>query len=94
MTDDNDVGTLVPDPNNDSIISDGHDIAPDLRQVTNAQSRISMRGCSTDQAADDTALVLGNGATVSGNLRPSLGIPGTTWDASIGWSNHSYPRRR
>jgi hypothetical protein len=94
MTDDNDIGTLVPDPDNDSIISDGHNVAPDLRQITNAQSKISLRGCSTDQAADDTARVLGNGATVSGNWLPSVGMPETTWDASLGWSNHSHPRRR
>ena len=92
MTDDNNVGTLVPDPDNNLIISDGHDIAPDLRQITNAQSQLSLRGCSTDQAADDTARILGNGATISGNWWPSVGIPGTPWDASLRWSNHSYPR--
>ncbi len=92
MTDDNDVGTLVPNPDNGSIISDGHDVAPDLRRITNAHSQISLRGCKTDHAADDAARVLGNGATVSGNWWSSVGIPGTTWDASLRWSNHSYPR--
>ena len=62
-----------------------------LKKITDKDTQISLRGCSTAPAADALAKYLGNGATVSGNYYYSSNIPWTPWDVSIWWKNFSYP---
>ena len=77
------------DPSN---VGSWQDITALLRKVTDANSQISLRGCSTAPAANRLARILGNGATVSGNSFPTVNILFSDANLSIWWENYSYPK--
>ena len=54
-----------------------------LQRITNAQTKILLRSCSSATAASRIAKLLANNATVSGNHSISFGIPFTT--KNLGW---------
>ncbi len=50
-----------------------------LNNITDADSDISLRGCSTAELAENLDEALGGEPTVSGNPIPVIGIPWTKW---------------
>ena len=63
------------------VLLGSEDITTLLRDVTDANSSISLRGCHSYRTALEMRTAL-DGATVTGSVTYMIGIPGTTW--SIG----------
>ncbi len=81
---------FVPDDNENMILMGDENVLGILKQVTDNHTLISLRGCCTSEAAENTAHRL-PGVTVSGSPIPVWGIPWTTW--TIGpWINYRYPQ--
>ncbi|MDD3470435.1 MAG: hypothetical protein PHE53_10745 [Thermoguttaceae bacterium] len=81
---------FVPDDNENMILMGDENVLGILKKVTDDHTSISLRGCFTSEAADNTAHRL-PGVTVSGSPIPVWGIPWTTW--TIGpWINYRYPQ--
>jgi len=56
-----------------------HDITEDLNDVTDANTDIDLKGCSTSELASDLNDALGGAPDVSGAPIPIIGIPWTSW---------------
>jgi hypothetical protein len=79
---------FVPDSDFNSIMVGSIDVLSALQQALDENASISLRGCSTYDAAVVVATLL-PGTSVNGNKIPSIGIPFTTWNISVWWGNVS-----